>query len=298
MTLSSFTLLQAQTVTFGQFFQRNGTQDFVFTNNVTSASFQTITDGSAILFIYQNVANLPSELQGPQLAHITITAVTSAPAFQIPADPPRDVQPFDQTVYIRIIRDTPAQSGTNTRRNLLTAIITPDGTAKASLSGDDLSDAVAFTASTARQNIQFSSDFITFAQSNQTNNLGLSFSSVFPLLSIGPGGFYNSFTAAGSGTFASNPAPVFNPPTAASVAINGRVFSAYGTSVSRAVVTMTDSSGASRTASTNNLGYFRFTDIPAGQAVTLSVTAKSGTYQSQVFNLNDNLDEVNFYPIP
>src|SRR5437868_5781438 len=102
LTLSTVTLLQAQTVTFGQFFQRNGTQDFVFTNNATSASFQTIADDSAILFVYQNVANLPAELQGPQLAHIRITGVTTTPAFQIPADPPRDVQPFNQTIYIRI----------------------------------------------------------------------------------------------------------------------------------------------------------------------------------------------------
>lgn len=294
-TLSTVTFLQAQTVTFGQFIQRNGSQDFVLTNNTTSADFNTIPNGSPIFFTYQNVANLPAVLQGPQLAHIYITANTTTPAFQIAADPPRNVQQFNGTFTIRIIRDTVAGVGTGTQRNLLTAVITPDGTTKSSLAGDDLTDAAAYTASSARQTVIYTSDFLGFVP-NSTNNLGLSFSSVFPLLSIGAGGFLNSFTAAGTGTFASNPAPVYNPPTSGGVTISGRVFSAYGTSVSRAIVTLTDSSGESITVSTNYLGYFRFTDISAGQIVTISVSAKGGNYGSQVVNVGDNIEELNFYP--
>jgi hypothetical protein len=296
LTISTVTFAQGQTITFGQFFERNGTQDFVFTNNATNAAFQTITNGSAVYFIYQNIANLPVDLQGPQLAHIYITANTTAPAYQITADPPRDVQPFSETFTIQIIRDSPSTGGTGSRRNLLTAVITPEGSAKSALAGDDQSDAVAYTASDARQTVVYSSDFLGFLPT-AIDNLGLSFSSVNPLLTIGAGGFFNSFTAAGTGTFASNNAPIYNPPTAAGVTINGRVYSAYGRPASGAILRLTDQNGETTTSSTNSLGYFRFVDIPAGQIVTISVTAKGGSYSPQVINLTDNIDELNFYPV-
>jgi hypothetical protein len=296
LAISTVTNVQAQTITFAQFFERNGTQDFVFTNNTSSASFQTVANGSAVYFIYQNIAGLPPVLQGPQEAHLFISASTTTPAFQAAGDPPRDVQRFSGTFTIQIIRDTVAGVGTGTQRNLLTAIITPDGTTQSSLAGDDLGDAASYTASDARQTVTYSSDFLGFLPSN-IDNLGLSFSSVNPLLSIGPGGFLNSFTAAGVGTFASNNAPVFNPPTAAGVSISGRVLSGWGRPISRAILTLTDGNGESRTASTNSLGYYRFEDIEAGQIVTITVAAKGWTYEPRVINLNDNIIDVDFYPV-
>jgi hypothetical protein len=296
LTISTGALVNAQTVTFAQFFERTGSQDFVFTNNGTSASFNTVTDGSAIYFIYQNVANLPPVLQGPQLAHISITATTTSVAFQTPFDPARDIQRFSDSITIRIIRDTPAGVGTGTQRNLLTAVITPDGGSQSALAGDDLSDAVAYTASDARQTVVYSSDFLGLSPT-AVDNLGLSFSSVNPLLSIGPGNFLNSFTAAGTGTFASNIAPVFNPPTAAGVSINGQVLNGYGRPLSRATVTLIDSSGNSRVASTNTLGFFRFDDVTAGQLVTISVAAKGWTFEPRVIDLVDNVSDIEFYPV-
>jgi hypothetical protein len=296
LTLSTNTLIQAQTVTFAQFFQRNGSQDFVFTNNTTSATFQTIANGSEIYFIYQNIANLPPVLQGPQLAHIYVTANTTTPAFQAAGDPPRDVQRFSGSFTIQIIRDSQAGVGTGTQRNLLTAIVTPDGTTQSSLAGDDLNDSAAYTASDVRQTVTYSSDFLGFLPTN-IDNLGLSFSSLNPALSIGAGGFLTSFTAAGTGTFASNNAPVYNPPTAAGVSISGRVLSGYGRAVSRAIVTLTDENGETRTASTNSLGYYRFDDIQSGQIVTITVSAKGWTYNPMVVNLNDSIVDLDFYPV-
>src|SRR5215204_3196639 len=188
LTISAVTFGQAQTVTFGQFFERNGTQDFVFTNNTTNATFQTVADGSAIYFIYQNTAGLPAVLQGPQLAHVYITASTITPAFQVAGDPPRDNQRFSGTFTIQIIRDTIAGVGTGTQRNLLTAIITPDGTTQSTLAGDDLSDAAAYTASDARQTVVYTSDFLGFLPTS-VDNLSISLSSVNPNLSIGAGSF-------------------------------------------------------------------------------------------------------------
>jgi hypothetical protein len=295
LTISTVTFVQGQTVTFAQFFERNGTQDFVFTNNVTSATFQTIPTGSPVFFIYQNIVGLPPELQGPQSAHIFVTANTTTPALQLGTAPPRDIQRFNGPVTIQIIRDAPCNCGTGTQRNLLTAVITPDGLIDSSLAGDDLSDAIAYTASDIRQDVTYSSSFLGFLPTSQ-DNLGLTFSSVNPAYTLGPGGFLTSFTTAGAGTFASNNAPIFNPPTAAGVTINGRVYSPFGRPVSGAVVRLTNQNGEITTASTNSLGYFRFTDIVAGQTVTISVTAKVGTYAPQVINLTDNIDELNFYP--
>ena len=297
LTLSTVAIGQAQTVTFAQFIERNGTQDFAATNNGTSVTFQSVAAGSPILFLYSNVAGLPPVLQGTQEAHIIITASTTSPAIQVGGiDPPRNIQRFSDTFTIQIIRDTPAGVGTGTQRNLLTAIVTPQGTSQASLSGDDLSDSAAFTASEARQNIVFTSDFLGFFPAS-LENLSLSFSSLNPAFSINPNGFINSFTAAGSGTFASTLAPIFNPPTAAGVSISGRVMSGYNRPVSRAIVTLTDQNGESRTATTNSLGYYRFENIPAGQVVTLNVTAKGWTYEPRVFNLNESVSDVDFHPI-
>ena len=297
LTISTVTFVQGQTTTFAQFFERFGTQDFVTTNTATSFNFQTIAGGSPVLFIYQNIPGLPLPLQGPQQAHIIVTGSTTTPAITIGAvDPPRVIQRFNQIITIQIIRDTPAGVGTGTQRNLLTAFISPEGLSQASLTGDELSDAAGFTASEARQSVVFTSDFLGFAPTS-IENLGLAFSSINPQLSVGPGGFLNSFTAAGSGTFASTVVPIFNPPTAAGVTIEGRVFSAYGRPVSGAVVRLTDQNGETVTASTNSLGYFRFVDVTAGQTVVINVTAKGGTYEPRVFNLNDNIVDLNLYPV-
>lgn len=296
LVFSTTTFLQAQTTTFGQFIQRNGTQDFIFTNSVTSASFQTIPNGTPVFFTFQNVGNLPAELQGPQFATVTITATTTVQAIQNPGTPPRDVQPFDQTFTIRVIRDTAATSGTGTRRNLLTAVVTPDGTSRASIAGDDLSDAAAFSASSLQQNVVYTSDFLGFLPTGN-RNFSLSFSSLIPALSIGPGGFLNSFTAAGTGTFASNPAPVFNPPTASNVSIGGRVLTADGNFVSRANVTLTDSDGNSRSVRTSSLGFFNFSDVVAGQTVTVTVNAKGLRYAGQIIDVQDSVSDLTFYPV-
>jgi hypothetical protein len=295
LTLSGVTFLQAQTITFAQFIQRNGTNDFIFTNQGTSANFQTVQNGTPVIFLYQNVAGLPGELQGPQNARIYVNGTTTTPAFQAAGDPPRDIQRFSGNFTIEIIRDTPCSCGIGTRTHLLSVLVTPDGSTQSSLAGDDLSDAVGYTASDARQTVVYGSDFLGFLPGSQ-ENLAMSFSSVNPLLSIGAGGFLNSFTAAGTGTFATNTAPFYNPPTAAGVTLSGRVFNSSGTSAARALVSLTDSNGETITVSTNNLGYFRFVDIPVGQTVIINVSAKTGTYSPRIINLVDNVSDLDFYP--
>jgi len=63
-------------------------------------------------------------------------------------------------------------------------------------------------------------------------------------------------------------------PTAASVTIGGRVVNSYGRGISRARVSLTDSNGETRVALTNPFGYYRFTDIAAGETYIISVSHK------------------------
>ncbi len=64
MLLFSATFLNAQTSTFAQFNQRFGTQDFVFTNNIIDANFQTVEGGSPVTFtFFSNVTGLPAAVK-------------------------------------------------------------------------------------------------------------------------------------------------------------------------------------------------------------------------------------------
>ncbi len=85
-------------------------------------------------------------------------------------------------------------------------------------------------------------------------------------------------------------------PTAAHVSVSGRVLTADGRGIANVAVVLTDAQGESKVAVTNPFGYYRFTDIAAGQTVVLSPRAKRYNFpgQTQVLNLSDNLSEINF----
>lgn len=83
-------------------------------------------------------------------------------------------------------------------------------------------------------------------------------------------------------------------PTAASVTIGGRVLTAKGKAVSRAVVILTAPDGATRRATANSFGYYRFTDVAAGATYVLSASAKGYVFASQVVTVNEELTDLNF----
>lgn len=285
----------AQTTTFAQFVERNGSQDFVFTNGTGNATFNTVGGGAPIFFFYQNIAGLPAILDGPQFAHLTVTSTTTQPASSSAGNL---TQPLNQTVTIAIIRDTPAPVGTGSgaRTNLLTAVISTN-TSPADIVGSLNGSSATYSATTAPQNVVFSSDFVGFALSTQ-RNLGLSFSSVTPALNLGAGNFLQSFTAAATGTFASSPPPVYAPPTAASVVLGGRVLTAENFPLRGAKVTLTEADGTIRETTTGSFGRYEFSGVSAGQAVVVTVTSKRYRYSSQVLNLADNVTDLTFYPEP
>lgn len=291
MLLFTTTLLSAQTTTFAQFNQRTNGQDFVFTNNLTSASFQTVnngtTNGSAVSFTYLGVTNLPTELQDGQKARLIISSTTATAASTSAGA--RVIQPFNSTFTIQILRETPY----NGRTNLLTATVTPIGASNPELAGDQGSASAGFTASTPVQNVVFTSDFVSFAAST-SRDFGLTFSSVTPVYSLGAT-FVNSFNAAGAGTFAVNQIPAFSmAPTAATVSVSGRVLTPKGRGLANARVTLTNSAGEISTAWTNNLGDYQFSDVRAGDTVIITVKSQLYAYPTQVLNLSDDTNGLNF----
>ncbi|HEX8399203.1 MAG TPA: lamin tail domain-containing protein [Pyrinomonadaceae bacterium] len=89
---------------------------------------------------------------------------------------------------------------------------------------------------------------------------------------------------------------VMAAPSAASVTVTGRVISANGRGIRNVMVSLVDASGESRTVVTSTLGYFRFTDVPAGQTYTLSAFAKRYTFsrQSQALSIFEDTADVIF----
>ncbi len=85
-------------------------------------------------------------------------------------------------------------------------------------------------------------------------------------------------------------------PTAAAVSVAGRVRNAFGRGINRALVTMTDSRGVTRTAYTNSFGYYSFADVEVGQTVIFDVRSKryNFTQPTQVISLDGNSSRVNF----
>lgn len=282
---------QAQTVTFAQFVERNGSQDFRFMNNTTSANFNTISNGSEVAFLYQNITGLDPSLQGFQNAHLFLSTTTTTPAT---LDMNNLIQPLNQIVTISILRDTPAPVGNGLRTNLLTATITPN-TGTPAVIGTNTGNSATFSATTPDHVVTFTSDFIVFDMTMQ-RNLALSFSSVTPILALGTGNFLQSFTAAGSGTFASNPPPRVPPLTAAAATISGRVLTTFGRGLSNARVNITEANGTTRTVLTNAFGYYRFSDVSSGQSAILSVFSKRYSYTPQVVSVTNDLDNLNFSP--
>jgi hypothetical protein len=71
-------------------------------------------------------------------------------------------------------------------------------------------------------------------------------------------------------------------PTAAGVSVSGVVLTSDGRPVSGAELRIADSSGVVKTALSNPFGYFKFTDVPAGDNYVVSATSKRFNFRSQL----------------
>lgn len=104
---------------------------------------------------------------------------------------------------------------------------------------------------------------------------------------------YTTFIINDQGVRCSN---VLLVPTAASVSISGRVATASGRGIRNVVITMIDSNGNERTATSTAFGYYRFDDVSAGETVTLSAKAKRFKFNqsSIVRTTNESITDADF----
>ncbi len=78
-------------------------------------------------------------------------------------------------------------------------------------------------------------------------------------------------------------------PTAANVSIAGKVMIANRRVVANALVTLTDAFGNIRIVRTNNFGFFRFSEVQAGQDYIVNTTAKGLEFPTQVLTVDEDI---------
>lgn len=85
-------------------------------------------------------------------------------------------------------------------------------------------------------------------------------------------------------------------PTSANVNVSGRVTMSNGNGVYRAVVSITDSNGFVHTVLTNPFGYYRFTEIPAGETYIINVNHKRYQFNPslQILTIIEDMENINF----
>jgi CSLREA domain-containing protein len=84
--------------------------------------------------------------------------------------------------------------------------------------------------------------------------------------------------------------------TAATVSISGHVTNSSGRGISGVNLSLTDSGGNVRTATTTSFGYYQFTDVQIGETYILAASGKHFTFNQpvQVLNVNEEINQVNF----
>lgn len=89
-------------------------------------------------------------------------------------------------------------------------------------------------------------------------------------------------------------------PTAANVAVSGRVSTNDGTGISRVNVTLTNSAGVSRSVSTNSFGYYKFDEVQSGENYVLTVSNKKYFFANspRVVSIDSDIADLDFIASP
>lgn len=80
--------------------------------------------------------------------------------------------------------------------------------------------------------------------------------------------------------------------TASSSSISGKVLTNEGRGLVNAIVTLTNSQGATRTARTSSFGSFRFNELETGQTYIIAVKAKQYIFVPQVVSVFDDISDL------
>jgi hypothetical protein len=111
--------------------------------------------------------------------------------------------------------------------------------------------------------------------------------------SLSPSGIAEQFAPSAGSLFA---VARLVAPTAAGAIISGRATTTAGRAIRGVVVSLTDSDGNVRTATTTSFGYYRFENVATGETYIISAKGKRFTFEqsSRVFSANDDVADVNF----
>ena len=197
---------QAVTFTYGQYLQtgQNG-QSVAFTNNGGATPSGTLSNNGAQTVKFQffddpsDNVTLPASLTSSQDATFYFNALTTTAASVATAGPPVATQSFDS--------GTISFTGTGdlAGKNLLTINFT-----NLWLTGIIGGNSATTITTTPYSTLNITSAFFDFSSVN-ASNFTLSMSATIPNLSQGANGVLSSFSADSSGTFASDPAPIYVP---------------------------------------------------------------------------------------
>ena len=191
--------------TFAQYIQAQGGNSYVFENN--GGATATFNDKTKIYFTFIDGSVLKENIlkplpSGPELAFLDRTSRTlGTTSCQAPCEKGSAFFQYltDSVVSIRRASDNALLLGVTTDFALLTGQI---GGSAANLETSSPPSSLAFT-----------SDFVDFSAADSVSR-AISLTSVVPFSAIAPNGILQSFTAAGTGTFAADfpsPEPVAIP---------------------------------------------------------------------------------------
>ena len=82
--------------------------------------------------------------------------------------------------------------------------------------------------------------------------------------------------------------------TSANVTVSGRVLTSDGRGLRNATVSITDSNGVSRIATTSSFGFFSFDNVSAGQAYTFRIFSRFFRFQPRTVQIDSNLTLADF----
>jgi hypothetical protein len=104
--------------------------------------------------------------------------------------------------------------------------------------------------------------------------------------------------AVSNGSFVGNWTASEIAPTAAPVAVSGRVLTADGQAIRGVRITLDDGTGHAMTAISNAFGYYRFSEVQSGGTYIMNATARGYTFTPRVMSVNDELTDVNLTALP
>ena len=82
---------------------------------------------------------------------------------------------------------------------------------------------------------------------------------------------------------------------AADVTVSGRVLTPDGRSLRNAVVSLIDSLGVRRTATTSSFGLYSFASVRAGDTYIITVTSKRYRFTPQIMPINNSIANLDFF---